>query len=174
MSTDTILFRKTAFGGFNKDDVLNYIERMKREFYDYRAQVEETVRDLQEKLSEMRESESAAQTEGAALSDSAMDINGAAAHLKEVTDEVCENLTRLLCKLQNQSEDAPEEAAEEPEDAVQPAEPKQDETPESDDPVESILRGLFDCMPQEEPKAPVAAVLTDAELIDSLLPNYLR
>lgn len=44
------LFRKNVFGGFNRDDVIDYIENMKNDFFEYRAQVELTVKELNEKI----------------------------------------------------------------------------------------------------------------------------
>lgn len=34
------LFRKAAFGGFNKEDVINYIEKTKNDFFEYKQQSE--------------------------------------------------------------------------------------------------------------------------------------
>ena len=33
MSSSERLFRNSVFGGFNKDDVIDYIENMKNEFF---------------------------------------------------------------------------------------------------------------------------------------------
>lgn len=52
MSTDR-LFRKNVFGGFNKDDVIDYIENMKNEFFEYRSQVEQTVKELNGKVASL-------------------------------------------------------------------------------------------------------------------------
>ena len=50
------LLRKATFGGFNKEDVMQYIETMKTEFFDYKAQVEETIHELNEKLQAFEQS----------------------------------------------------------------------------------------------------------------------
>lgn len=50
MSSTERLFRNSVFGGFNKDDVIDYIENMKNEFFEYRSQVEQTVKDLNKKI----------------------------------------------------------------------------------------------------------------------------
>lgn len=47
------LFRTTVFGGFNKDDVIDYIEKTKNEFYSYRKQVEETIAALNKKIRDL-------------------------------------------------------------------------------------------------------------------------
>ncbi len=47
------LFRKNVFGGFNRDDVIDYIENMKNDFFEYRAQVELTVKELNEKITKL-------------------------------------------------------------------------------------------------------------------------
>lgn len=49
------LFRKAAFGGFNKDDVIDYVENMKNEFFEYRSQVENTIKTLNEKVAKLEE-----------------------------------------------------------------------------------------------------------------------
>lgn len=53
MSSKERLFRNSVFGGFNKDDVIDYVENMKNEFFEYRSQVEQTVRQLNKKVGEL-------------------------------------------------------------------------------------------------------------------------
>lgn len=50
MSSTERLFRNSVFGGFNKEDVIDYIENMKNEFFEYRSQVEETVKGLNKRI----------------------------------------------------------------------------------------------------------------------------
>ncbi len=50
MSNTERLFRNSVFGGFNKEDVIDYIENMKNEFFEYRSQVEETVKGLNKRI----------------------------------------------------------------------------------------------------------------------------
>lgn len=50
MSKTERLFRNSVFGGFNKDDVIDYIESMKNEFFEYRSQVEQTVKELNKRI----------------------------------------------------------------------------------------------------------------------------
>ena len=167
MQNLTGMFRKAAFGGFQKDDVLNYIERMKREYYDYKAQVEETVNELREKLAALQDGKA----DGADAAAPADDLSDSAAHLKQVADEVCESLAQLLEKLHGK-EAAEEEAANEA--PAQEPEEAEEAEPESDNPVDSILRGLFSAMPQEEVKPAAPAKPKDADLIESVLPKYLQ
>ena len=68
MSSSERLFRNSVFGGFNKDDVIDYIENMKNEFFEYRSQVEQTVKELNKKIAEL-ESEAKAAKQKAAEAD---------------------------------------------------------------------------------------------------------
>ncbi len=101
-------FRKSTFGGFNRKDVINYIEKMRNESFEYKKQVEETVNSLNEKIIEL---ENAARlmevdlieddvTEDAPASVENMnDINDATKHLKSVADELCRSLGEFMEKL---------------------------------------------------------------------------
>lgn len=103
-------FRKSAFGGFNRKDVIEYIEKMKNETYEYKLQVEETVKGLNEKICEL---ESAASfiadscTDDAAFDSASVvlscesvgDIKQATKQLKFVADELCRNLGDFIEKL---------------------------------------------------------------------------
>ena len=82
------MFRKATFGGFNKEDVMQYIENMKNEFFDYKAQVEETIRALNEKLALAEPNDPEAQPLAEQPTDTATSINEATAHLKQVADEL--------------------------------------------------------------------------------------
>lgn len=53
--TNEKLFRKNVFGGFNRDDVIDYIEKTKNDFFEYRSQVELTVKELNEKVKKLEE-----------------------------------------------------------------------------------------------------------------------
>lgn len=55
MSSTERLFRNSVFGGFNKEDVINYVESMKNEFFEYRSQVEQTVRDLNKRVADLQD-----------------------------------------------------------------------------------------------------------------------
>lgn len=68
MSSSERLFRNSVFGGFNKDDVIDYIENMKNEFFEYRSQVEQTVKELNKKIAAL-ESEAKAAKQKAAEAD---------------------------------------------------------------------------------------------------------
>ncbi len=97
-------FRKAAFGGFNREDVINYIEKMKNEFYDYQKEVEQTVAQLNAKI---RELESTCQTmaetaheplteEVNESADPVTDINEATQKLRMVADELCKSLCSFM------------------------------------------------------------------------------
>lgn len=100
-------FRKAKVGGFNKKDVINYIEKMRNEFYDYKKAVESTVDSLNAKISELEalvdtdKCMKTAEPENAALAaddiqDPISDINDAAIKLRMVADELCRNLTNFM------------------------------------------------------------------------------
>ena len=46
-------FRKAKFGGFNRKDVIDYIEKIQNEFFSYKKETDETVSRLREKISEL-------------------------------------------------------------------------------------------------------------------------
>lgn len=100
-------FRTSAFGGFNRKDVINYIEKMRNESHEYKKQVEETVKSLNEKILELEnaarliendcmidEEQSAQQQVG-----NLVDIGEATIHLKTVADELCRSLGEFMDKL---------------------------------------------------------------------------
>lgn len=118
MDNSNRLFRKAVFGGFNKDDVIDYIESMKNEFFEYRKQVEATIGELNKKISELEQAGNAVpETVESSFSDNAMaaetedneltnnvnfsvdEINAATNHLKETADKLCESLTDFMDKI---------------------------------------------------------------------------
>lgn len=107
MDKDFSSFRKSTFGGFNRKDVINYIEKMRNESFEYKKQVEETVKSLNEKISELEAAglimqqkavESEVSSQDAAMLDCA-DIGQATKHLKQVADELCRSLGDFMDKL---------------------------------------------------------------------------
>ncbi|MGN1444600.1 MAG: hypothetical protein ACI4XE_12210 [Acutalibacteraceae bacterium] len=119
MDNSNRLFRKAVIGGFNKDDVIDYIESMKNEFFEYRKQVEETIGELNQKIKELEEAgnvirEPDEPSVSEHLSDdlepfesefknnvsfSVGEINAATDHLKKTADKLCENLTEFMDKI---------------------------------------------------------------------------
>ncbi len=129
MSSDR-LFRKNVFGGFNKDDVIDYIENMKNEFFDYRSQVETTVNELNKKVASLENElknaglrlaeankkaaeatekpaspEKAAPTPQPSLTenDPLSEINLATDRLRRVADEICDSLTGFVERIAESS-----------------------------------------------------------------------
>lgn len=116
MDNSNRLFRKAVFGGFNKDDVIDYIESMKNEFFEYRRQVEETIAELNKKISELEQAANTTSDDTAALAEqeapevfdpvgnelkdnvnfSVGEINEATEHLKKTADQLCESLTQFM------------------------------------------------------------------------------
>lgn len=111
MEKEFSLFRKSAFGGFNRKDVISYIEKIRNESFEYRTQVENTVRDLNEKILELENAAShVMKNDGTALAVSDVnkvhfdegcsgDISRATKHLKTVADELCRSLGEFIEKL---------------------------------------------------------------------------
>ena len=109
-------FRKATFGGFNRKDVIDYIEKIQNEFYDYKKETEKTVEKLNEKISQLEALSCSCETtecvaeeskqETALLSEengSASEINMATAKLRNVTDELCRSLNDFMDKLTENS-----------------------------------------------------------------------
>lgn len=102
-------FRKAAFGGFNRKDVIEYIEKMKNETYEYKMEVEQTVASLNEKILELEKAselvqvklpEKAEETVAATVAvEGVGDIKDATKHLKSVADELCRSLGDFIEKL---------------------------------------------------------------------------
>ena len=124
MEGNYISFRKTKVGGFNKKDVISYIEKMRNDFFDYKVAVESTIDKLNAKVRELemacedqmeqvRELEAACEdqkeqirevivevpvvTENSA--DPLNDINEATSQLRIVADELCRNLSDFMLKM---------------------------------------------------------------------------
>lgn len=101
-------FRRAAIGGFNRQDVIEYIEKMKNEFFDYKKEVEQTVSQLNEKISELEklcetkeaefvEEVAAAEENGEeGGNDAVSDINEATLKLRMVADELCKSLSDFM------------------------------------------------------------------------------
>ena len=134
MGNSNRLFRKAKFGGFNKEDVMQYIETMKKDFFDYKAQVEETIHELNDRLASFEGTGDASAEKAAVFADgNALSINEATEHLKQVADELCDKMSRLIGRIRDEDVDEPEpQPAPEPEAPVLPQ-----------DKVESLLSSLF-------------------------------
>lgn len=160
MDNKNRMFRKAAFGGFNKEDVMQYIETMKTEFFEYKAQVEETIRTLNDQLASAEAPADGVVPQAQEAEDTATSINEATAHLKQVADELLDKMNRLLGRIQ------PEQAAEEP-----IAEPEAPAVPATaQDKVEQLLQHLFtgeaEPIPEEAEKTAVS--------LDDVLPAYCK
>ena len=75
-----ILFKKAAFGGFDKEDVMNYIAKITDEFLTYKNQTIATIDKLQEKIGELEKEKNELQEKYDALCE---DMNG----IQEQTEE---------------------------------------------------------------------------------------
>ena len=101
MEKEQRLFKKQMFGGFNKEDVISYIEKMKLEFSDYKQQVEETMETLNAQIESLqgspREELPVSPKED---SDAVESLSEATERLKEVGESLCENLNALIDRMQ--------------------------------------------------------------------------
>ena len=164
MEEPTRLFRKAAFGGFNRDDVINYIESMKREFFDYKTKVEQTVQELNEKLAQLESAEAPAAA-AEVQSDPVLNINEATDHLRQVADELCTNLNRFIDRFSLNSPE-PEAQESESDDAFSAPDAAEEET----DVVTQVLSSLY--APEQE-KPVKKEELPARSFIASVLPAYL-
>ena len=106
MDNVTKLFKTSAFG-FNRSDVINYIEKTRNDFYDYKVQTERTISDLNDKIKELEEALAAKDntasddkiTDGIDFSSSVSQINEAAYHLRETADKICDDIGDFLDKI---------------------------------------------------------------------------
>ena len=204
MEKEQRLFRKAAFGGFNKEDVISYIEKMKQEFAQYKQQVEETMDALNAQISDFQNAPPmlAEEADIAPREDAAVDsISAATEHLKEVGDALCLNLNALIDKLQSapaapsgedqlyallqslldaQVTEAPTQPAgdDQADDLLQNLFAAQDTKapaePAGDAQVLSIMQGLFSTQDTPAPKPEKEQFSKDAALVESVLPEYLR
>lgn len=105
MENSTKLFRKSPLG-FNREDVINYIEKLKNDFYEYKASSEKTVNELSEKIKELENEicnkKSDTQVKSTAdeidFSSSVSQINEATDRLKETAEKICDDIGDFLSK----------------------------------------------------------------------------
>lgn len=115
--------RKATFGGFNKKDVIAYIEKIKNESYEYKSQVEKTVKELEAQIAELNAAATEALNEREELirqigeltsgeltvvdkesrSETVSEINEATSHLKNVADELCQSLREFMERISENS-----------------------------------------------------------------------
>ncbi len=122
MEEKYISFRKAKVGGFNKKDVITYIEKMRNDFFDYKKAVELTIDQLNAKVGELE-----AACEGTKEvvkevivevpvpvekdSDPLSDINEATSQLRLVADELCRSLSDFMSKFSEGQTVAAQESA---------------------------------------------------------------
>ncbi|MCM1363456.1 MAG: hypothetical protein NC122_02450 [Faecalibacterium sp.] len=112
--------RTALFGGFNKEDVIRYIENLKNEFYDYQKKAEAKISELEQKIS-ILENSTADEIRNLELMDElseeiftredipqtpstpASEINAAASQLKETADNICDCLNEFMDKIAENS-----------------------------------------------------------------------
>ena len=102
--------RKTTFGGFNKQDVIAYIEKVKNEAYEEKSRLQKQVKELTDKIGELESQVSSFGEEkdklvkkigelsvsGDGKNETVEEINEATNHLKNVADELCQSLRDFM------------------------------------------------------------------------------
>ncbi len=168
-------FRKAAFGGFNRKDVIDYIEKMRNESFEYKKQVDETVRSLNEKIRELENAarfiespatpETVPDAEVPAVQDFG-DIGVATKHLKTVADELCRSLGDFIERL---NENGLFENAEEPVCCNEETEdPVIEEEPSLVDGILSSISYLGDASDKKEAKEKACAEISVSDLLSGL------
>ncbi len=102
--------RKTTFGGFNKQDVIAYIEKVKNQAYEEKSRLQKQVKELTDKIGDLEAQVSAFDEEkdklvkrigelsvsGEGKNETVEEINEATNHLKNVADELCRSLRDFM------------------------------------------------------------------------------
>ena len=105
--------RKSTFGGFNKQDVIAYIEKVKNEAYEEKTRLQKQVKELTDKISSLEAQVSAFDAEkdklvkrigelsvsGEGKNETVEEINEATNHLKNVADELCQSLRDFMQRI---------------------------------------------------------------------------
>ncbi len=81
MDINYYVFRKTSFGGFNRKDVIDYIESIKNEYADYKSKAEKEISELRARIEEL---ESGAYQKEAIAEETFQET--------EATEETCEEI----------------------------------------------------------------------------------
>lgn len=123
MDTSLSKLRTSTIGGFNKKDVITYIEKIRNEHYEYKNQIEKTVKELSGQVAELKiVAEKAIQEKEELIKklgelenasneaspdderhDTVSEINEATNHLKNVADELCRSLRDFIEKISENS-----------------------------------------------------------------------
>ena len=112
MKSPDPVFRKTFFGGFNREDVIGYITKLKNEFYDYKKNSEQIINNLNQKITSLnvllekaasvsKEDEDVQESpvsDNEIVSLSIHEITKAAADLKSVAELICGNFDSFFEK----------------------------------------------------------------------------
>lgn len=113
MDTNLMKLRTAAFGGFNKQDVISYIEKIKNEAYEEQTRLQRQIKDLKEKNSELEDKVSSfgeekdalirrideLSADGESKNETVEEINEATNHLKNVADELCRSLRDFMQRI---------------------------------------------------------------------------
>ncbi len=105
--------RSTAFGGFNKQDVIAYIEKVKNDAFEEKSRLQKQVKELTDKISDLEGKVTDFEAEkeklvkhigelsvsGESKNETVEEINEATNHLKNVADELCQSLRDFMLRI---------------------------------------------------------------------------
>lgn len=113
MDNNFMRLRKSTFGGFNKQDVIAYIEKVKNEAYEEKNRLQKQVKELTDKIGDLESQISSFDEEKDKLvkrigelsvssegkNETVEEINEATNHLKNVADELCQSLRDFMQRI---------------------------------------------------------------------------
>lgn len=109
--------RTAPFGGFNKQDVIAYIEKTKNEAYEEKSRLQKQIKELNEKVADLEGKVASFDEEkdmlvrkigelsvsGENKNETVEEINEATSHLKSVADELCQSLRDFMQRISENS-----------------------------------------------------------------------
>ena len=113
MDNNFMKLRKSTFGGFNKQDVIAYIEKVKNDAYEEKNRLQKQIKELTDKIGDLEAQVSAFDGEkdklvkrigelsvsGEGSHETVEEINEATNHLKNVADELCQSLRDFMQRI---------------------------------------------------------------------------
>lgn len=114
-----ILFKKATFGGFDKEDVMNYIAKITDEFQAYKTRTIKTIDTLKEKVEELEESNKELQEHCDQLNAEMMRVQEAdeektdqsavtTDEIKSIIESLYENINGFMSSLSGGKDEAPD------------------------------------------------------------------
>lgn len=153
-----ITFKKTFFGGFEREDVMNYIAALTDEFFRYKKETVSKVEEMKIKFAKLEEEYNALLEENKALKAENEDLNSSSAdeeesgeNIKSLIESLTESMNVLISvlsveeKSESETEEVTQEATGEKEKEETP------ETEENEEPAEQNIQEHSDDTEAAEP-----------------------